>query len=125
MVGRGSFDKNLRTLNSGLMSKLRLGGHRDATTNLRRARHMLPRQMRSEADKILKAEEALTHPKLARIANTGALDGSFKKINSHLKSIDLADQRRGAQINWAAGVVFNVILIVVVCLVVLVWQGLV
>lgn len=125
MSDRRSFDKNLHALNSGLTSKLGLGKRRDATGNLRRARHRLPRHMREEADKILRAEEALTHPKLARIANTGALDGSFKKINSHLKTIDLADQRRGARINLAAGVVFNLILIVVVCLVVLAWQDLI
>ena len=125
MSDRRSFDKNLNTLNSGLASKLRLGKRREATDNLRKARHRLPRHMRKDADKILRAEEALTHPKLARIANTGALDGSFKKINSHLKTIDLADERRGARINWAAGLVFNVILIVLVCLVVLAWQDLI
>lgn len=125
MTHRDSFDKNLNALNSGLASKLRLGKRRPASDNLKRARHRLPRHMRAEADKILKAEEALTHPKLARIANTGALDGSFKKINAHLKTIDLADEKRGARLNWAAGTVFNVIVILVVCLVVLAWQGLI
>ena len=125
MSDRSTFDKKLNSLNSGLASKLSLGKRRDATENLKRARNRLPRHMRAEADKILRAEEAMTHPKLARIANTGALDGSFKKINTHLKSIDLADQRRGARINLAAGLVFNLILIVVVCLVVLAWQGLI
>ncbi|MEO0751874.1 MAG: hypothetical protein AAFY25_08725 [Pseudomonadota bacterium] len=122
---RRPFDKNLHALNSGLASKLGLGIRRDATSNLRRARHRLPRHMRAEADKILRADEALTHPKLARIANTGALDGSFKKLNSHLKAIDLADERRGARINLAAGLVFKVLLIVGVCLAVLAWQDLI
>lgn len=125
MSNRRSFDKNLSALNSGLTSKLGLGKGNDATGNLRRARHRLPRHMRAEADKILRAEEALTHPKLARIANAGALDGSFKKINSHLKTIDLADEKRGARISLAAGIVFNLLLIIGVCLLVLAWQGLI
>ena len=125
MTDRRHFDKKLNVLNAGLTSKLGLGRRSHAAGNLRRARHRLPWHMRAEADKILRAEEALTHPKLARIANTGALDGSFKKINSHLKTIDLADQKRGARINLAAGVVFNLILIVVVCLGILAWQDLI
>ncbi|MEO0371896.1 MAG: hypothetical protein AAF231_10600 [Pseudomonadota bacterium] len=124
MVDRRSFDKNLGRLNSGLTSKLALGKRRDATDNLRQARRRLPWHMRKDADKILRAEEALTHPKLARIANTGGLDGSFKKINSHLKAIDLADQRRDARLNWGAGVVFNLLLIVCMCVVLVIWQGL-
>ncbi|MEL7255664.1 MAG: hypothetical protein AAFZ04_14320 [Pseudomonadota bacterium] len=124
MTDRRSFDKNLGRLNSGLADKLQLGKRRDAADNLRRARRRLPWHMRKEADKILRAEEALTHPKLARIANTGGLDGSFKKINSHLKAIDLADQRRDARLNWGAGVVFNLLLIVGVCVAVVIWQGL-
>ncbi|MEL6647315.1 MAG: hypothetical protein AAFR27_08860 [Pseudomonadota bacterium] len=125
MANRRSFDKNLNTLNAGLSSKLGLGKRGEATGNLRRARHRLPRHMRAEADKILRAEEALTHPKLARIANTGALDGSFKKLNSHLKTIDLADERRGARINMAATVVFQLLLIIAAGVLVLMWQGLI
>ena len=125
MADRHSFDKNLTALNSGLTSKLRLGKRQAATHNLRRARHLLPRHMRADADRILRAEEALTHPKLARIANAGALDGSFKKLNSHLKSINLAEERRGARINWAAAIVFNLLVIIVVCLAVLGWQDII
>lgn len=125
MSDRKPFDKNLNALNAGLTSKLGLGKRREAASNLRRARHRLPRHMRADADKILRAEEALTHPKLARIANTGGLDGSFKKLNSHLKTIDLADERRGARINLAAGLVFKLLLLIGVCVLVLAWQGLI
>ena len=125
MSDRRAFDKNLTALNSGLTSKLQLGKRRAATDNLRRARHLLPRHMRADADKILRAEEALTHPKLARIANSGGLDGSFKKLNSHLKSINLAEERKSARINWAAAIVFNLLIIIVVCLAVLAWQDII
>ena len=113
MTDQTRFDAKLNKLNGSLKSKLRLGGRLDATTNLRRARHRLPWHLRKEADKILRVEEAMAHPKLARLANTGSLDGSFKAMSTHLKNIDLDDQRKGARIGLAASVMFNLIVVAV------------
>jgi hypothetical protein len=124
MKDQQRFTKNLNALNSGLSSKLKLGKRRTATDNLRKARHRLPRHLRREADKILRVEESLSHPKLARLANTASVKGSFKTISTHLKAIDPAEERKSARLGMAGSIVFNVLVVVVLFLIVLAWQGL-
>ncbi len=118
------FNKNLNSLNTGLQSKLKGGTRKSATDNLRKSRHLLPRHLRRDADRILRAEQTMAHPKLARLAQFGSLEGSFKAIKSHMKGIDPADRRRGQQLGVLGGMVFSVIVVVLLLFAVLAWQGL-
>lgn len=105
-----------------LREKLGVGG-RDLNTALSRAGHRLPRRIRHQVRKLAQAEPLASHPKLCRTLDAAGLSSAAHEVRAHLKTIDLADRRKGWWLGMLGGLAFNVLLAVVLLIGVLIWRG--
>ncbi|WP_154664361.1 hypothetical protein [Pseudodonghicola xiamenensis] len=90
---------------------------------LRRASHRLPRRIRGQARLLARAEEKARHPKLCLTLDAVALGRAADEVAGYLKSIDLADRRKGWWLGMLGGLAFNVLAFVTLLVVILRWRG--
>ncbi len=88
-----------------------------------KAKNRLPRRIYNQALLLAKAEPLSVHPKLCLTLDAPALGEAAGDVQKYLKSIDLADQRKGWILGMLGGLAFNMILFVVVLVLVLYWRG--
>ena len=101
--------------------EVRLGvGGRDLTQGVQRAGRRLPRRVRRQAAVLVATERMAGNPKLVRRVEPAAFDRAYEGLLRHLQGIDPADRRRGRVIAIAAGVAFN-LLVVIVCFITWLW----
>ena len=105
-----------------LREKLGAGG-RDLNAALSKAGHRLPRRIRQQARKLAQAEPLASHPKLRRTLDAAGLSSAAHEVRAHLKTIDLADRRKGWWLGMLGGLAFNMLLALVLVVVFLRWQG--
>lgn len=124
MIDYDTFQRQVEALMALLKRKL---GARGGTleTRLHRAGRRLPKAMHRAGGEIVKAQSQIAHPKLARFLDAGKIDGAFTTLTTHLEAYDTADRRKGAVLGMLGALVFNLILVIVVLVAVLRWQGLV
>lgn len=96
---------------------------RDLKQAFSRAGRRIPRHLRAQGKLLVEAEQYAAHPKLAKRIDERAVKRAFEAIGAHLKSIDIADQRRGAWLSLAGSIVFNVLAVGIVFLAYLWWRG--
>ncbi|MGJ8616184.1 MAG: hypothetical protein ACSHWS_05030 [Sulfitobacter sp.] len=96
---------------------------RDLSQALRRAGRQLPRQVRAQAEVLVAAEKQAGHPKLARQLDDGAVRTAYTNVTAHLRTIDVADARKGRILGVAAVIAFNLLLVIVAFIVWLWWRG--
>ena len=84
---------------------------------------MLPAPARAAGQRIVQAEDLVTHPKLRRLVDGVALRADAAEMRAALGQIDPKDRRRGALLGVAGGLVFNLLLAVAALVVFLVWRG--
>jgi hypothetical protein len=117
---------NIQTRADALLSLLRerLGvSGRDLAQALRRGGRQLPRHVRRQANRIAAASTVGRNPKLARRLPGTELETAYRDVVGYLKTIDVADRRRGRILNWIGVVAFNLILVAVAFVVWLWWRG--
>ncbi|PIE11837.1 MAG: hypothetical protein CSA72_01585 [Rhodobacterales bacterium] len=108
----------------GLMrERLGIGGPTLAR-QVDKAGRMLPRRVRGAARALAVAEPQLSHPKLARRLDGGALSKDAETLSAYLKGVDAADRRVGVLLHRVGGMAFNLLVIVLLLLAVLRWRGL-
>ena len=85
----------------------------------------VPGRLHKQAEVIIAAQSLGGHPKLMMQVDGGAVTKAYDEIATHLEAVDVADRRKGALLNLAAALSFNLMVVVVLVILVLRWQGLV
>jgi hypothetical protein len=85
----------------------------------------VPSRLHRQAEVFVAAQRLGGHPKLMMQVDAVAVGKAFDEIVAHLETIDVADRRKGALLNLAAALSFNVMVVVVLVILVLRWQGLI
>jgi len=115
-------DQTIAEVVSDLRAKLGVRG-KDLATTLGNARHRLPRRIYNLGQTLVAAEPLAVHPKLSLTLDQTALAAAAEEINAHLAAIDLSERRKSWWLGTLGGLSFNLILMVVVLIAVLRWQG--
>ena len=102
-------------------------GVRDKTlaASVRRARRRLPRTVYKQALVLARAEAMMDHPRLRLVVDTPALQKASDDVQTHLRSIDLADRRRGWVLSVLGSIALGILVLGGVTIFVLRWRGLV
>ncbi|MBY6043013.1 hypothetical protein [Phaeobacter italicus] len=95
----------------------------DLALALKRARRRLPRRIYRLGQELAAVQPLLEHPKLRMTVEESKLSRSADEVIKHLKSIDLADRRRGRVLDILASMAFALIVVAVLLIVVLRWRG--
>lgn len=91
---------------------------------VRRAGRRLPRGLRSKAAVLVEALEMSENPKLARRLDYSATKSAYRDLVAYLETLDLKEERRTQRLNLLAGIAFNLLILGVLVLLWLRWQGL-
>jgi len=79
-----------------LLFQERIGGSGDSLSrSVDKRIHRLPRWVRKRAKMLSEAEAMLAHPRLRFTQDEAKLSRAADELETYLKSIDLADQRKG------------------------------
>ncbi|MFN3208418.1 MAG: hypothetical protein ACE369_05355 [Roseovarius sp.] len=122
MIDRKQFDARREALEKALREKLGLRG-KTLRAQLSRAGRSLPKRLWTEGRYLVEANAKLAHPRLATQIDGPRVDKAFAGFEEYLKTIDPADRRRSRLIHWLAGLVFNLLILAVLVLLALRWQG--
>lgn len=85
----------------------------------------VPSRLHKQADVIVEAGKFGGHPRMMMQVDGGAVTKAYNEIAAHLEAIDVADRRKGALLNLAAALSFNVMVVVVLVILILRWRGLI
>ena len=124
MSDASTYERRSARLNASLETRLglRTGAFE---TRLRRAMGRLPKRERRAARTILAAGEKMQHAKLARLIDATALDAAFDRVERHVASIDLAEERITRALGTLAAITVNLMLLGVAVFLLLRWKGLI
>ena len=122
MTTQLTLDARTERLRDALDKALGVKG-RTLAAALRKAGRRLPKQVRKQADVVVRAQAIDGHPKLRRTIDMAAVARAETDILTHLKTIDRADLRRGRLLGLAGVIVFNLIVVVALFVAWLVWSG--
>ncbi|AUQ62164.1 hypothetical protein [Phaeobacter inhibens] len=95
----------------------------DLASALKHARRRLPRRIYRQGMRLAEAQHFLAHPKLRLTVEHDPLQRAAREVIKHLKSIDLADRRRGRLLDIVATIAFSLIVVAILLVVVLRWRG--
>lgn len=95
----------------------------DMARAVAKAKRRLPGKIYSQALLLADAEALSAHPKLCLTLDAPALGVAAGDVQQYLKSIDLADRRKGWILGMLGGLAFNMILFVAILVLVLYWRG--
>ena len=100
-------------------------GLRGATLSakLSKARPVLPRRVQKAGQIVVTAQRDAAHPRLAMMADPGPVEAAYAEITAHLKQIDPLERRKTRLLRWLGGLVFNLIVMAVLLVLWLRWQG--
>ena len=90
---------------------------------VRKAGRRLPRAQRAQAQVLIEAQALPAHPKLMRRLDHAAVDAAYTGLVTYLEAIDLAEARKTRRLNLAAGLAFNLLLVLVAFLLFFWWRG--
>ena len=97
----------------------------DLAMALKKARRRLPRRVFNQGMLLAKAIPLMDHPKLRLTVDEPALRKAAREVNEYLKSIDVADRRKGRVLDILGSVAFSILAVIVLLLIVLRWRGLI
>ncbi|MCV2891220.1 hypothetical protein [Ruegeria aquimaris] len=89
---------------------------------LRRAKHRLPRRIYRRAMDLARIEAMVDHPKLRLTLDSPHLLSAAGEVQTHLRGIDLADQRKGWWLGMLGGLAFNLLAFAALLLAFLAWR---
>lgn len=116
------YRKQLDEIGAALQAKLKLRPAPFAAL-VARSRSRLPRRVYKNAQALAEAERFADHPKLARTLDFPSLDKSADLVRAHLKTIDLADERKGRILSLLGSLSINLIGLAILLIAVLIWRG--
>lgn len=91
---------------------------------LENAGRRLPRHVRRECARIAEALALAGHPKLSRQIDHRRIKRASRIVERYLMSVDPWARRRDIFLNWLAGLVFSLLVLVAIVLGVMVRRGL-
>lgn len=97
----------------------------DLAAALKKARRRLPRRIFRQGMLLAQAVPLMDHPKLRLTLDEPALRKAAGEVSGYLKSVDLADRRKGRVLDMLGGMAFSVLAVIVLLIVVLRWRGLI
>ncbi len=107
-----------------LRDKLGVRG-KTLTESVRKAKRQLPRGIYKQALLLAQAEQMAAHPKLRLVLDTPKLAQASEEVQKHLSGINLADRRMGWFLGMLSSLAFNLLVLTVLVLMFLRWQGLI
>ncbi|WP_293572671.1 hypothetical protein [Phaeobacter sp.] len=108
-------------MRSLLKEREKAGG--DLASALKRARRRLPRRIYRIGLELAAVQPLLEHPKLRLTVQDTKLLRQAEEIITHLRSIDLADRRRGRILDILGSMAFALLTATVLLLILLRWRG--
>lgn len=90
-----------------------------------RAGRRLPGWVRRNLHQIDEARRMADNPRLARMVDAGALERAYASAVEHLKTIDPKERRKDRWLGMASSMAFNLLLLAVLVLALLRWQGMI
>lgn len=97
----------------------------DLVAALKKARRRLPRRIFNQGMVLAQAIPLMDHPKLRLTLDEPALRKAAREVTTHLKSIDLADRRKGRVLDVLSSMAFSLLVVFALLIVVLRWRGLI
>ncbi len=90
---------------------------------LRKLGRRVPAYVRKDMAQIERAEQMMVHPKLIRQYDSAALESAYRRSVAHLEGIDVKARRKATLLNLTADLMAKVLIVIVLVLLVLYWQG--
>lgn len=91
---------------------------------LNRAGRTLPKHIRADAMVLVNALMLEGHPKLSRQIDLAVIERAYLNAERYLSGVDAGARRWGLVLDWLAKLAFNLIMLAVLLVVILRWQGL-
>ena len=88
-----------------------------------KAGRRLPRRVRDDLARLGEAAHLAGHPVHRLRLDTEALTAAAERGEAHLKTIDVADRRKGIVLGWLAVNAVNLLLLAALILTILNWRG--
>ncbi len=101
-----------------LSDKLGVSGG-SLSAQLHKARRLMPRRIRRDAELLKEAEAMADNPRLAMILDDPRYARAADAVEAHLSAIDMADRRKGWWLGVLGGMAFNLLAALVLFLVAL------
>ncbi|CUH64014.1 hypothetical protein TG4357_01017 [Thalassovita gelatinovora] len=95
----------------------------DLQHRMRKVGRRVPKRLHAAAKVIIEAQAMAGHPKLRQFIDAAAVNRAYLDIRDHLKTIDVADRRKGAVLGLLGGLSFNLLLVLALLLAFLMWRG--
>ena len=111
-------------LGAALQAKLGLRGA-NLAMRLSRAGRRLPKRLHRAGAIILDAERKALNPRLMQTVNLDSVEAAFQDFTLYLNEINPSQIRRNKLLNWLAGQVFNLIVVILAMVALLRWKGLI
>lgn len=117
-----SLDAQTDEIRQLMRQKLGVRG-RDFPTALARAKRRLPKALRKEGQALAAALPLADHPRLGQTLDRARLDRAAGALREHLGTIDPSEGRKALLFSILGSVAFNLLLVMLLIVVVLRWQG--
>ena len=82
-------------------------------------------EIHRQATKLAQVEGMAGHPKLRLTLDTPALAKAAREVQDHLRSIDVADRRKGWWLGALGALAFNILLFGALVIAFMMWRGLI
>jgi hypothetical protein len=124
MIDTKEFNQRVAELEQMLHDKLGLRA-KGLARQLKKAGRHLPRRVQKAGRVITQAQSVMANPKLARIQNQKSIEAAFAEMTAYLKPLKRKGQRSGSALGIAGDAVVRLILLGLVVLAALRWQGMI
>ncbi|MDX1781298.1 MAG: hypothetical protein R3256_08265 [Thalassovita sp.] len=95
----------------------------DLISRMRKVGRRAPKRAHVAARVISEAHVHAGHPKLRRFIDEAAVDHAFITLRGYLKSVDVADRRKGMVLDVLGALSFNLMLAMALLMAFLRWRG--
>jgi hypothetical protein len=115
-------EQNIADIRALLETKLRVRGA-SLSVQIRKARRLLPRSVRSDLIYLVETAELSQNPKLLRMVDTARVARAHRNAVAFLEGVDLREQRITGFINVVATIALAILVTVALVIYVLVQRG--
>ena len=122
MIDPEAMNDEVARLETLLREKLGARG-KTFEARLKHAGRRLPSFARKAGRQIVKARAKLGHPRLATQVDFAAVGRAAETLRNHLSGIDPAERRKSLFLGLLGSVVFNLLLLAIMIVALLRWQG--
>lgn len=85
----------------------------------------LPKHLRPEAQHLARSLKMAEHPRLRLLLDYNALSQKTAEMQRYLRAVNRMDSIRTSLLDWATGIAFNLLILLVILFALLRWRGLI